>query len=219
MPNSSATAPTLRERRSLETRRLLLDAASRVFAARGYGLGSVDDIVSEAGASMGSLYHHFPTKHAIMLAVFEDHLHGGRAEFNMVRGAPSLEDAIARFTNYWFEHLRSDNEAGMLSLSAELWALATREVWARESMAKFCEESRQLIVDNLRASQRAGYVRQDLDIDAAATILYATMQGLALLWELRPGSVSAGRLMASWSDQIARTLSSEPRAGGEGGSV
>jgi AcrR family transcriptional regulator len=41
----------LREEQKLLTRRLLIGAARTVFAARGYGAATVDDIVKAAGAS------------------------------------------------------------------------------------------------------------------------------------------------------------------------
>ncbi len=54
------------------TRRRILDAALRRFAADG-GLGAtVDDIRREAGASVGALYHHFPDKNGLVAAVYAD---------------------------------------------------------------------------------------------------------------------------------------------------
>jgi AcrR family transcriptional regulator len=47
----------------------LVFAASRLFAEKGYGSTSVQDILREAGANAGSLYHAFPTKQDVLLAV------------------------------------------------------------------------------------------------------------------------------------------------------
>ncbi len=41
----------------------------RLFAEKGYGSSSVADILREAGANSGSLYHAFPTKQDLLLAV------------------------------------------------------------------------------------------------------------------------------------------------------
>jgi len=41
----------------------------RLFAEKGYGSTSVADILKEAGANSGSLYHAFPTKQDLLLAV------------------------------------------------------------------------------------------------------------------------------------------------------
>jgi AcrR family transcriptional regulator len=47
----------------------LVMAAMRLFAEKGYGSTSVADILREAGANSGSLYHAFPTKQDLLLEV------------------------------------------------------------------------------------------------------------------------------------------------------
>lgn len=65
---------TLRMRRALETRKLILDAAYGLFARQGYGQTSVDGIITEAGASKGAFYHHFASKEELFRALLEDRI-------------------------------------------------------------------------------------------------------------------------------------------------
>lgn len=51
-------------------------AALRLFADKGYGSTSVADILKEAGANSGSLYHAFPTKQHVLLAVLDMYRQG-----------------------------------------------------------------------------------------------------------------------------------------------
>ncbi|HEY8497897.1 MAG TPA: TetR/AcrR family transcriptional regulator [Limnochordales bacterium] len=61
------------ERRSPEaTRRRLLEAATRVFARKGYYGTTVDDIVAECGSSKGAFYFHFDSKEALFLRLVEE---------------------------------------------------------------------------------------------------------------------------------------------------
>ena len=53
------------------TREALLDAARRVFAERGYGPASVEEIARTAGVSVGSVYVHFASKEALFTALVE----------------------------------------------------------------------------------------------------------------------------------------------------
>lgn len=53
------------------TRDRLVFAAMRLFGEKGYLSTSVQDILREAGANAGSLYHFFPTKQDVLLAVLE----------------------------------------------------------------------------------------------------------------------------------------------------
>jgi AcrR family transcriptional regulator len=49
----------------------LINTAMMLFMAKGYQSTSVADILREAGANSGSLYHAFPTKQDLLLAVLE----------------------------------------------------------------------------------------------------------------------------------------------------
>jgi AcrR family transcriptional regulator len=53
------------------TQRRILDAATDVFAARGFTAATMADIVDHSGASIGSIYHHFGGKKELFLAIFE----------------------------------------------------------------------------------------------------------------------------------------------------
>jgi AcrR family transcriptional regulator len=57
--------------RGSSTRAVLLAAARQVFMLEGYSEAGVTDIVALAGASVGSLYHHFSGKADLYLALFE----------------------------------------------------------------------------------------------------------------------------------------------------
>jgi len=50
-------------------RERLLEAAMRLFATKGYAATSVRDIVSAAGVTAPSLYHHFGNKEGLFLAI------------------------------------------------------------------------------------------------------------------------------------------------------
>ena len=55
-----------------EKRRLLLDAAVRVFARKGYHAARVGDIAEEAGVAYGLLYHYFSSKEEVLRTVFRE---------------------------------------------------------------------------------------------------------------------------------------------------
>jgi AcrR family transcriptional regulator len=77
--SSAAGLPTLLERalhlqpsglgKKERTRRQLLQAALRVFAVRGVGTSTVQEIAENAGMTTGTVYNHFDTKEAVVQAV------------------------------------------------------------------------------------------------------------------------------------------------------
>ncbi|MCW2937191.1 MAG: transcriptional regulator, TetR family [Actinomycetia bacterium] len=58
--------------RGAATRGALLSAARDVFTDSGFAQAAVTDIVARAGASVGSLYHHFNGKADLYLTLFEE---------------------------------------------------------------------------------------------------------------------------------------------------
>src|SRR5438270_6380038 len=62
---------SLRERQAEATRQLLVAVARGLFADRGYADTSVEEIIQRAGVARGALYHHFPGKDALFLAVYQ----------------------------------------------------------------------------------------------------------------------------------------------------
>jgi AcrR family transcriptional regulator len=54
------------------TRRIILNAATAIFSARGYGGTTLREIADASDLTVGTLHHHFPTKQELYEAAFED---------------------------------------------------------------------------------------------------------------------------------------------------
>jgi AcrR family transcriptional regulator len=75
---SSDTGRTVTARtseRGAATRGALLDAAREIFVTSGFAEAGVTEVVARAGASVGSLYHHFSGKADLYLTLFEEFQH------------------------------------------------------------------------------------------------------------------------------------------------
>jgi len=59
-----------------DTRTRLVRTAMQLFWAKGYGSTSVADVLQSAGVNSGSLYHFFPGKQDLLLAVLDTYLEG-----------------------------------------------------------------------------------------------------------------------------------------------
>jgi TetR/AcrR family transcriptional regulator, fatty acid metabolism regulator protein len=57
---------------TIDKRRLLLQAAVRVFARRGFHAARVGDIAEEAGVAHGLLYHYFSSKEEVLETIFRE---------------------------------------------------------------------------------------------------------------------------------------------------
>jgi AcrR family transcriptional regulator len=63
-----------KQQRAEETRTHILQAGAECFAQNGYDATGVAEICQRAGVTKGGFYHHFPSKQALFLALFEQWL-------------------------------------------------------------------------------------------------------------------------------------------------
>jgi AcrR family transcriptional regulator len=69
----------IRQRRTAETRAMLLEAGLAAFAERGLEFASLDDVAAAAGFTKGAIYRQFRSKGAFLLALFEQYAAVARA--------------------------------------------------------------------------------------------------------------------------------------------
>lgn len=67
---SGGRAPSARAKNGQDKRRLILDAAVRVFARQGFHACRVSDIADEAGVAYGLVYHYFESKDEVLDTLF-----------------------------------------------------------------------------------------------------------------------------------------------------
>ncbi|HSK61481.1 MAG TPA: helix-turn-helix domain-containing protein [Actinomycetospora sp.] len=104
------------------TREALLVAARRVFAERGYGPASVEEIARTAGVSVGSVYVHFAGKEALFTALVEDQTSAAVDQKSELLGGDPRE-TFAALDRLVTEVADSREEA---LLDAEVWLYAVR---------------------------------------------------------------------------------------------
>lgn len=76
------------------TRDRILQAALQVFAEKGYHRALVDDIVRVSHTSKGAVYHHFPNKEALFLALVDEF--SGRLADAVAQAIGGAEGALAK---------------------------------------------------------------------------------------------------------------------------
>ena len=76
------------EQRKERTRRVLLDAARSVFAAKGYHATLISDIAAEAGTGQGTFYRHFDNKRQLFEGMFDEFVATLMEEFSDMSAHP-----------------------------------------------------------------------------------------------------------------------------------
>lgn len=78
-----------------QSRRLILDAALRLFANEGYHAVSVSKIATQAGVSKGLMYNYFSSKEALLKGIIDDALEQAESEFTWPAEASPKEQLRA----------------------------------------------------------------------------------------------------------------------------
>ncbi len=91
------------------TRMALITAADAAFAARGWAGTRMEDIAAAAEVSVSTAYNHFPSKHAMLAAVYGPHVNTllAQAERNIADGRPvvdALTDQIHALAELSWRH-------------------------------------------------------------------------------------------------------------------
>ncbi|MER5861920.1 ScbR family autoregulator-binding transcription factor [Kitasatospora sp. NPDC002040] len=66
-----ARGPEPRQDRSARTRDIVLLKAAELFAEKGYRTASVKEVAERTGMTKGAVYHHFPSKDSLVIALVE----------------------------------------------------------------------------------------------------------------------------------------------------
>ena len=104
MPDTP-TPPRLRPHQGARTRQGILDAATALFAERGFSGAHVNDIVAQAGTTKPMIYYHFGSKEGLFAAVLES-VYAGMRE---IEGSLRLDglaptEAMRRLVHVTFDY-------------------------------------------------------------------------------------------------------------------
>jgi AcrR family transcriptional regulator len=163
-----------------EKRRLLLEAAVRVFARKGYHASRVGDIAEEAGVAHGLLYHYYDSKEAVLRAVFRE---TWRALIETIRSVEQAGDPpreqLRKVAEILLRSWRRDPD-----LVRVLVLEVTRSQHLPGEMDEIAE-SFEAIQEIVERGQADGTIRPDLDPRLASYVFFGAVEELLTGWVLR----------------------------------
>ncbi|MBL4863413.1 MAG: TetR/AcrR family transcriptional regulator [Rhodobiaceae bacterium] len=176
VPEKGADARFLRGER---TRQALLDAAFNEIHHHGYRAASLNDILKAAGCTKGSLYHHFPDKHALGLAAIADKI-DEFMQLNWLTPLSRTDDPIEEIKTIIGRHMSGeiykDVRLGcpIQNISVEMSGLDEDFRFYLQGVNAIWRDA---LVASLKRGQANGTVRKDINPDAVAVMIMATHQG------------------------------------------
>lgn len=166
----------------------MLQAASRVFARRGYQRSTVEEVANEAGFTIGAVYSNFSGKEELFLALADKEVDQRVAEIRAVGDAAERGDEPgAEAADQFREFLERDPDWPLLFY--EFWSFGVRNPKTRVEFAKRRQAVRDALAETLeRVATQLGF-RLRFPAPALATAISATLNGLAFERAADPGAI------------------------------
>jgi AcrR family transcriptional regulator len=163
----------------------LLSAASAAFVESGADDVSLEEIARRAGVGIGTLYRHFPTRQALLEAVYQDQAGQLRARADALLDSDSPGEAFAA----WLHALVAFSSTKR-SLTAAMVATLGKDSELMSACSKLIKEAADAL---LTRAQQAGAVRPDVN----PTDVIRLVHGVSMVSEYAPGDpAQADRMLA-----------------------
>ena len=147
-------------------RRQILDGARSCFARHGYEGATVRVLEEEIGLSRGAIFHHFPDKDALFLAL--------AAEDAQAMLETVAEDGLVQV----MREMVAAPDAGRLGTQLEIARRLRTDQPFRAAWEPRRRELEQAVRARLTRQRDAGSLRSDVDIEDLAAYLELIMEGL-----------------------------------------
>lgn len=191
------------DKRAIDKRAVILDAALRTFVKRGYTKTKVAEIASEAGVAEGTLYNYFPSKEDLLLALFDEKwnaiIHEVKSKINRLDDPNKKLKAIFSSVVRMFRKNRQLAEIFMIDIKQSSIFLNNYTI---NRIVEFLD----LIEDILEEGKRKGIYRKDLNTRVAKMIIFGAAQGILLSWVLSESTAVKNKTFKFSLYQAAKTL-------------
>ncbi len=169
-----------------ETYTAILDTARRLFVKQGYTATSMRQLAAEAGIGKATIYHHFPDKEALVLALLQRDIASTEQTLQLVREESDPTERI---------RVAAKASMDFLTESASIIQIVRREVPSgRDQMQAgfnlFFVEFMDLLAEGIQRGIAQGIFRS-VDARESARVLMTMLQGnfaMAYLGGVRPVS-------------------------------
>ena len=162
-----------------DKRRIILDAAVRVFARQGFHTARVSDIADEAGVAYGLVYHYFQSKDEVLDTLFAERWELMLAAIDEIDAQPiGPREKLYAIASFIIDSYRHDRDL-MKVIIVEVTRAAN--TFGQKHLAKI-REAYDLIAEIVDAGQRDGAFRENITPNFAAMAFYGAIEQVLTGW-------------------------------------
>jgi TetR/AcrR family transcriptional regulator len=160
----------------MDVRSQILEAATRLFAAQGYGATSLGAIADEVGVRKASLLYHFPSKEELHQSVLDQILQHWNETLPRLLEAAAGEDRFDALLDETVRFFVADPDRARLLLREALDRPDAMRARLRTSVLPWM----QVIAASMRKGQEHGDLRADADPEAyLLSVIHLVVGGVA----------------------------------------
>jgi AcrR family transcriptional regulator len=187
------------------TRQRIIEAASRLILEHGLERATLEEIQAAAHVSASQLYHYFDEKSALLLAVIDYRSDSVLGAHRLLLDRLDSFDALSKWRDMIVGMLDAKKCVGGCPLGSLASSLAEADPRAREALASSFADWERMLTEGLTVMRDHGDLRSDVDVEALATSILASVQGGLLLSQTRRNTASV-RIAIDASIAYLRTL-------------
>ena len=167
-------------------RQALIEVATRLFISTGAeGEPSLREIAREAGVGIGTLFRHFPTREALVEAVYQDQVRRLTDGADELLAAYPPAQAMRRWMDLFTEWIAAKN--GMLD--------TLRAMISNEQLGHSHTQTRSQLLAAIDKILAAGRAAGDISAHATAEDIAAGLIGISTVAPITTSSAQAARLL------------------------
>ena len=164
---------------AVDKRRLILDAAVRVFARQGFHTCRVSDIADEAGVAYGLVYHYFQSKDEVLDTLFLERWELMLAAIDEIDAQPiGAREKLYAIASFIVDSYRHDREL-MKVIIVEVTRAAN--TFGQTHLPEI-RKAYQRIADIVEGAQAAGAFRDTVSPQFAAMAFYGAIEQVLTGW-------------------------------------
>jgi AcrR family transcriptional regulator len=179
--------------RTKETRKLLLEAAERIFVRDGYEKAQVAQIATAAGRTKGAVYAHFKNKEDFFLALFEERsAQHVRTLLEKMKSSKTKKENLQSFREF-YRSQASDRAWALLTMEFKLYAM--RHPDSKRRLRQAYRMTRPSDIEDAFHRHFGAVASEDeVGIQGAVAALAPILSGLVLESHFEPDLLSEDRL-------------------------
>lgn len=159
----------------------IIEAATKVFARKGFYQAKVSEIAKEANVADGTIYIYFQNKDHILISLFEEQMDA--VINNMIESLNDLSDPVKKLEKFAFTHLKLIEENKDMAEIIQVEIRQSSKFMKEYKNEKFLQYLN-VIEDIVREGQAKGLFKESVIPGVAKRAFFGALDEMSRFWVL-----------------------------------